>query len=288
MKIAFTVDVEDWYHTSDLNLPVHSWPQYERRVEANTHHILALMDEYQAKGTFFVLGCVAKEFPALVRQIVSRGHELGCHGYWHQMLTRLSPEEVRADIADAKALLEHVSGVSVTAYRAPSWSIEPSTYYTLLILEELGFTIDSSFQPFRTPLSGIAGAPLEPFRPILDGKPLSILEIPSCLNSLLGLRYPFSGGLYLRTLPTWMVKWSTKSVLKERLAMLYVHPWEIDHSQPRITNSPVVRFTHYYNLGRTIAKLRRLLSEFTAVSLQELIMDNGSFPNVNLVKATAR
>lgn len=283
MKIAFTVDVEDWYQTSDLNFPVHSWQQFQRRVEVNTHQILDLMDQHQARGTFFVLGCVAKEFPSLVRQIVSRGHELACHGFWHQMLTRLSPKEVRTDIADAKFLLEHISGVPVSIYRAPSWSIQPSTYYVLEILEELGFAIDSSFQPFKTPLSGIQGAPLEPFHPIIDGRRLSILEVPSCVDTLCGMRYPFSGGLYLRTLPTWMIRSAAKRVAKKRPVMLYIHPWELDQGQPRVARSPVIQFTHYFNLGTTIAKLRNLLSEFRAVPLGELILDM-AVPSVELTK----
>lgn len=281
MKIAFTVDVEDWYHTSDLNIDPGTWGEYERRVVQNTHRVLELMEEYQAKGTFFVLGCIAEEFPALVRDIISHGHELACHGFSHQILTRMTRDEVREDIRRAKLTLEDTGGRLVTAYRAPSWSMEPKTYFTLEVLEELGFLVDSSFQPFRTPLSGVSGSPLAPFYPIVNGHSLNLLEFPSCVSNLGGIRFPFSGGLYLRILPSGVMQKLARHTGGTRPVMTYVHPWEVDPEQPNISPSALIRFTHYYNLKGTSGKIRSLLRTFETSTLSAMIADM-HFPRISL------
>jgi len=263
MLNVMTVDVEDWYQTSDFNFPVTEWSRFERRVEVNTNRILDLFGEYQIKATFFVLGCVAREFPEMVKDIVKRGHEVGSHGTWHQLLTRMTLEDIRRDISDSKHLLEDLTGTAVTCYRAPSWSISSQRYEILTLLDEMGFQVDSSLQPFRTPLSGISNAPIDPFHPIVAGRELRLLEFPPTVLHWGGRNIPFSGGLYMRVWPKWMVKRCLQQVnCIGRTGMVYLHPWEFDVHQPRTRCSSLTRFTHYYNLQSTEAKLRMLLEEF--------------------------
>ncbi|HEU4963922.1 MAG TPA: polysaccharide deacetylase family protein, partial [Bacilli bacterium] len=86
---ALTVDVEDWYHTNGLDIPVEQWGSCEDRVVGSTRELLELFDRYGAQGTFFVLGCVARQHPELVEEIARRGHEVGSHGGWHRMINRM-------------------------------------------------------------------------------------------------------------------------------------------------------------------------------------------------------
>lgn len=281
-SIVLTVDVEDWYHTADLQIPIDQWPLLPRRVEKNTHFLLDMFDEYGATGTFFVLGCVAQESPQLVREIVQRGHELASHGTNHQLLTQMSRDEVREDIYQSKALLEHIAGEEVTAFRAPSWSLEPRTYYVLELLEELGFQLDSSIQPFHTPLSGVHHAPLIPFRPVVGDETLNIVEWPSTVASFAGFRVPFSGGLYLRTWPTWISLHLFNYVAHSQTPMVYLHPWEFDHDQPRVLHRPYVRFTHYFNLSKMARKLRVVLSKYNFVPFRTALLDERRFDKVGL------
>lgn len=259
-RAILTVDVEDWYMTSDLDIPVARWGGYERRVQANTNLILDVLAERNIKGTFFTLACVAKEYPSLVMRIVQEGHELASHGTWHQMLTRLSRNEIREDIRKSKSILEDISGQQVTSYRAPSWSISSRNYDVLEILEELGFLIDSSLQPFSTPLSGVGGAPTQPFRPALGGRTLEIIEVPSTvLNFRPNIRVPFSGGLYMRLWPKMLLPCFFQHAMLKGHAMLYIHPWEFDPDQPVVVKSMLTQFTHYYNLSANMDKLRKIL-----------------------------
>ena len=99
MLNAFTVDVEDYFQVSAFESSVarERWTEFESRVVANTLCIADLLEETHVHGTFFILGWVAERFPDLVRELHSRGHEIGSHSYWHRLIYSQSPEEFRED-----------------------------------------------------------------------------------------------------------------------------------------------------------------------------------------------
>ncbi|HKW51611.1 MAG TPA: polysaccharide deacetylase family protein, partial [Candidatus Eisenbacteria bacterium] len=94
---AFSVDVEDYFQVQAFAqiVPRESWESWPSRVEQNTRRILDLLDEAGSTATFFTLGWVARRYPALVKEIASRGHEVASHGMFHQMLNELTPESFR-------------------------------------------------------------------------------------------------------------------------------------------------------------------------------------------------
>lgn len=282
MRNALTVDLEDWYQTNDFQFPVSAWGHYEDRIINSTRKLLALLSRYGVRATFFILGVVAEKHPSLIREIAEGGHELACHGGYHRLLTEMTLEEFRRDIREAKGKIEEAAQVEIRFFRAPSWSVGPKNYEMLAVLEEEGFTLDSSLQPFRTPLSGVAGAPIDPFYPVIKGKRLRLLEFPSTVLKEGGLTFPFSGGLYLRTMPYPFIRWALRRINEKRLGMVYIHPWELDIDQPRQRASPLIRFAHYHNLHRTEGKLHRLLQDFRFLPLGELLRDH-SFPAVRLI-----
>lgn len=115
-----SVDVEDYFQVEAFadRVDRSKWSDYPSRVEANTRFVLDLFDRCGVKGTFFTLGWVAERFPALVREIVDRGHEPACHSYWHRLVYKLSQDEFREDTRRAKGLIEDACGVAVYGYRA--------------------------------------------------------------------------------------------------------------------------------------------------------------------------
>lgn len=284
MKNALTVDVEDWYMTNDFNFHPDTWNRYEDRIVANTMALLELFDKRNVRGTFFILGCVAERHPQLIKEIRRANHEIGSHGGWHRMLTRMSLNEIREDLRYSKKVLESITSEPVEMFRAPSWSISPDRYEVFHILEEEGFSCDSSVQPFRTPLSGVAGAPHLPFRPVIDGKSVNVVEYPPTVLKIKGVPIPFSGGFYLRAMPYPFIRWALRKVNQERPGMIYVHPWEIDPGQPRLPASSFVKMTHYYGLRGTYKKLDRLLQEFPFATLGE-VMTEVEFPQAHLQSA---
>src|SRR5262249_54925187 len=122
---AMTVDVEDYYHVSAFERCVDrdGWDEFEPRVLASTRKILDVLDEAAVRGTFFILGWVARRHPHLVRDIHAAGHEIGCHSFWHHLVYSQTPAEFRDDLRRARDLLENLTGAAVRAYRAPSFSI---------------------------------------------------------------------------------------------------------------------------------------------------------------------
>ena len=156
-----TIDVEDYFQVAafDKVIPPSTWQSYPSRVEQNTTRILDVFDAHGVKGTFFVVGWTAERFPGLVKKIVERGHEIGCHSYLHQKIYNQTPEEFRQDTKKAKDILEQASGHAVAGYRAPTYSITKKSLWALDILQELGFKWDSSIFPIVHDNYGIPNAP---------------------------------------------------------------------------------------------------------------------------------
>jgi peptidoglycan-N-acetylglucosamine deacetylase len=84
-----------------------------------TPRILDGLNQYGIKATFFILGAHAERFPDLVRRIVSEGHQLGNHGYFHRKLHLKSPSYVKRDIGLGKRAIERASGNMPRFFRAP-------------------------------------------------------------------------------------------------------------------------------------------------------------------------
>lgn len=273
--------MEEWYHAHDLGFGRETWDKLEDRVETSTEAVLEIFLQNGVQATFFILGSIAAKYPHLVRKIAGAGHEIGSHGNWHQLLDKQKPEEFRADLLYSKRVLEDITGQGVTMYRAPSWSISPQTLWALEILEQEGFTCDSSIQPFKTPLSGFSGAPVAPFHPIINGRKLNLIEFPPTVLEMGGMRIPFAGGLYLRALPGWLVRTGLERVNRYRPGMVYLHPWETDPGQPRQKKPWYAWLTHYHNLGKTTQKLANLLPRFRFAPLGELLQ-HSQFPGYPL------
>ena len=257
---VISVDVEDYFQVEAFTDIVEreQWASYPSRVENNTLRMLDLLDEGGVKGAFFVLGWVADRFPALVREIVRRGHEPACHSYWHRLIYNLDPREFRADTLRAKNCIEQAAGVRVEGYRAPSFSITARSLWAFDILAELGFTYDSSVFPIHHGTYGIPAAPRFPFRVDTPSGPL--VEFPITTFRLAGPNLPVGGGGYLRLLPFWYTRLGLRRAQAERIPVIvYVHPWEIDPEQPVLPGRWKSRLRHYRNLGKTAARLQRLL-----------------------------
>jgi len=259
---VFSVDVEDYFQVEAFAdvIPRSGWDGYTSRVEANTRRILDLLDAHGVRGTFFILGWVAERYPALVREIVARGHEPACHSYWHRLVYSLTPEEFRADTLRAKTVIEQSAGVAVRGYRAPSYSIVTRSLWALDVLAELGFSYDSSIFPVHHDVYGIPDAPRAPFRLVTGSGP--IVEYPITTFRLRGAgNFPVGGGGYLRLLPFWYTRLGVRRAWSQALPLIaYIHPWEIDPGQPRLSGRLKSRVRHYTNLSATVGKLKQLFN----------------------------
>ena len=138
--------------------------------------VLALLREYRASATFFVPGSTAVTFPHAVGAIVAEGHEIGHHGWVHEPLGRLSPEQEQNVLMRGLAALDRVLGVRPLGYRSPSWDNSRATVRLLL---EQGFEYDSSLmgndvEPYWCRVDDFASQD-EGFR---WGTPVPLVELP--------------------------------------------------------------------------------------------------------------
>lgn len=277
MKNALTIDVEDYFQVTAFAGVVNrrDWAVYPSRVQENTLRVLDLLDEFSLKGTFFVLGWIAEHFPSLIRVISSRGHEVACHGYGHELIYNQGPDAFRRDLRRAKDMLEKIIGRPVLGYRAPSYSITTQSMWALDILIEEGFQYDSSIFPILHDNYGIPGA--ERFPHVIERPAGRILEFPltTFLVHALGRQFaaPVAGGGYLRLLPVWLVHQAMRRIntREHQPVVLYFHPWEIDPDQPRIRAGFKSRFRHYLNLDQTEDKVRFLLGRLHFAPMSKIL-----------------
>lgn len=276
---ALTIDVEEHFqvHAFEGVSDRSKWDRYPSRVVTNTHRILDLLDYYGVYATFFVLGWVADRHPGLVAEIVSRGHDVATHGYWHELVYRQTPEEFAADLGQSvEAIWRATGGLQVRGYRAPTFSITEQSMWALPILREHGIQYDSSIFPVAVHDSyGVGDASR-----FANKTDFGVWEFPVSTLRLGNQNLPVAGGGYFRLFPLAVTRAAIRRLnAQAQPAVIYLHPWEFDPTQPRIDDAPwLSRFRHYVNLSRTENRLRALLQEFKFAPISEVFADclNGS------------
>jgi polysaccharide deacetylase family protein (PEP-CTERM system associated) len=268
MQHAFTVDVEDWYHGIPVSDQVKSTA--ERRLGKGLAPILEALSNHGSRGTFFLLGPIAEEHPAWVKRIAAAGHEIGCHGWSHDLIYTMTRERFREETLRNKRVLEDLTGREVSAYRAAYFSITRESFWALEELAGLGFKYDSSIFPVKNWRYGIPDFKDAP--QTIETPQGPIRELPISVREVLGRKIPVSGGAYFRIYPFSLTR---ANILHReasgRPAVFYLHPWELDPEHPRLAFDWKARTTHYINLKSSAGKLKRLFETFSFAPLGEVL-----------------
>lgn len=272
-------DVEEWFHAENLKavLPTKDWTRLESRVEANTHALLDALAEADAKATCFVLGWVARQYPALVRRMVAEGHEIASHSDTHQRLYSLSRSDLAMDLRRARDTLEQLSGTRVWGIRAPMFSISDAV---LDHLAEAGYWYDSSFYDFKAhDRYGQLATAIDPEQAVVEVRP-GLLELPMSRVHIGPAALPWSGGGYFRLIPARLYRWGVRRRLAQRSwFMFYFHPWELDTGETPPPNlSRGLRFRAYVGRGRMRRDLRVLLQSFGSSRIDQTLRRMGYVP----------
>lgn len=139
-----------------------SWGQYGARV--GVPRILDLLARHGVPATFYVPAVAALLHPDEQRRVVAEGHEIGIHGWIHE-LNSVLPYEAERDLTFRAAdTLERIAGVRPVGMRTPSWDFSPST---LRIERELGLLYDSSLM-----------ADEDCYELVEAGEPTGLVEVP--------------------------------------------------------------------------------------------------------------
>ena len=237
-----TVMLEDYFHVSAFNQLIRreQWYRFETRFERNTLKALDMLDRFNIKASFYVLGWVAEKQPELIREVARRGHELA-------------------------------SGQRVLGYRASRRWSSPSDLWALDILAEEGFAHDSSLVPLSRAFSG------EPWRRFAHKHRVGekeIWEFPTSTTSVLGWMLPIAGGNYFRQLPHTLLKHAVEHWHQTYDApfVMYTHVWELDPEQPRLSGiSPLTRFRHYRNLDKMAWVLEDYFKKYSFMGIADYL-----------------
>jgi len=136
--------------------------QYGNRM--GIPRILKTLADNDIKATFFVPAVVGLLYPDEQRRVVAEGHEIGLHGWIHELNTKVPPQDERDLHFRAADTLEKITGVRPVGMRTPSWDF---SQVTLKIQRELGLLYDSSLM-----------ADDDPYEIVEDGEPTGIVELP--------------------------------------------------------------------------------------------------------------
>jgi peptidoglycan-N-acetylglucosamine deacetylase len=139
-----------------------SWGQYGSRVAIP--RIVSLLRKYDVVASFYVPAVVALLYPDEQRGIAAEGHEIGMHGWIHELNSPLSYESERDLMLRSFDVLEQTTGVRPVGMRTPSWDFSP---HTLRIAREMQLAYDSSLM-----------ADEDCYELLLDGEPTGVVELP--------------------------------------------------------------------------------------------------------------
>jgi polysaccharide deacetylase family protein (PEP-CTERM system associated) len=251
--------------------------------------IFNILERTNTKATFFCLGWIAETYPGVVKEIVSRGYEVGTHTRMHQLVYEQSPEEFEKDLAYSIKTLEDITGQKVKYFRAPGFSITENEKWAFEILVKHGIEVDCSIFPaprahggfasYKTPAPSIiklnnnnnksttetsSQQPKpSPFGGVGGGQDL--LELPINYTTLFNKSIIFSGGGYFRLFPYSLIKKWTK---QSDYVMSYLHPRDFDAGQPVIKELSALRkFKSYVGLKKAEHKLEKWLTDFEFVDI---------------------
>jgi polysaccharide deacetylase family protein (PEP-CTERM system associated) len=244
-----------------------------REAVNHFYETLRFLDKIGTKATLFFQGELAYHYPEIVKEGWKSGHEIASHGYNHIPLWEMTPEEFKNDLALSLKVLEDIVGQKVKGYRAPRFSLTPTTQWAWEIMADIGIEYSSSVSPLRFPSIE------SPVR-VANGK---LLELPISCITILGKKWNVSGGRMLRFLPIRVIA-SFFGELNEKCKpfVLYLHTYELANSlKPRLRNlsltakGKIFLYFSLYNflLGRIPHCISELSRRFSFAPITDLLRD---------------
>ena len=220
-----SIDFEDYNH--DLKRSLGLWNSGRIKVKSLWEKYYQINQIYKNSktqkgkyGTFFCTAVIAEKEPSLIKQIVSDGHEIGCHYYYHDSIINEDLKTFDLMLSQARDKLEDVSGTKIIGFRAPMFKINKRSPDQYKIVERL-FQYDSSF---------FCNSPNELlfFKNKMNINNLTLIPIFS--KKFCG-KYLRLGGTYLKLFPlsySYMMIEDCKR--RKIIPQVYLHPYEFGKS----------------------------------------------------------
>lgn len=178
--------------------------------------ILDLLDREGIKATFFTPGAVVEDHPAVIEDMLKRGHELAHHSHTHPWLPKLSEAEEREEMEKGIAAIKAASGKAPVGYRSPHGEFGPAT---MNLIHEYGFGYSSNFFDDDSP-----------YLHAKDGKATKLVELPYAWSLDDAPYFLFSAhhfGRVVQTPDAVLEVWKAEFdglYAEDRMFMLVMHP----------------------------------------------------------------
>jgi peptidoglycan-N-acetylglucosamine deacetylase len=166
-RCAFALSFDSDHETNELrdggkSIGRMAWGQYGARV--GVPRIAALLKRHDMRASFYVPAVTALLYPEEQKSLTAAGHEIGIHGWIHELNSGLSYEDERELMLRSSDTLTKITGKRPVGLRTPSWDFSP---HTLRIEKEMGLLYDSSLM-----------ADEDCYELLLDGAPSGVVELP--------------------------------------------------------------------------------------------------------------
>ena len=125
-----------------------------------TAHAAGTTETPGFKGSFYVPGYVAETNPDILPAILDGGHEIGLHGYFHEIVAEASDAEFTGALEASFELFVKQTGQAPVGFRSPAWEMTP---HMLAEVKRLGLAYDSSLSGFDHPyeIDGVVELPVQ-------------------------------------------------------------------------------------------------------------------------------
>ncbi len=264
-----TFDIEEWFHVLDHSTTKgeKQWINFEYRLEHNLEKILAILEKYNQKATFFCLGWLIKNHKHLLKKIDSYGYEIATHSNMHQLVYEQKIEIFNQDLEISIKSLEDVTGKKVRAYRAPGFSLKEENRWVFESLKKYGIEIDCSIFPAFRAHGGFENFSFAGPSMIEFNSGSLLKELPMSLAIIAGKKIAFSGGGYFRAIPYPVTRYLMKN---SSYNMTYFHPHDFDKDRPIIPDLSYLRkVKSKIGTKGALKKLEKLIQEFNFIDIDE-------------------
>lgn len=175
---------------------------------------LDILNAFDQRCTFFIVGAYAQKYPDRVQKIVNQGHEIASHSMWHEDMALKGKKEFIEDVAESKKILEDISGQTIFGFRAPAFSIK---YHQIPWLSEAGIQYDASTTQSARLYGGDNLGP--------QSENSLVKVFPFSGHKYMSHEYTLFGGGYLRILPSFLVPYLLNN---ENFDTVYLHCHDFD------------------------------------------------------------
>lgn len=160
---CFSVDVDAtspwlWQHRETVPNTLAALEHRRYGMRKGLARMVTMLDRLGIKGSFFVPGIVAQDNPDLLPGLVERGHEIGLHGFYHEIVSQTSDGRFSDALEASIDLFVAQTGQRPKGFRSPAWELTPHMLRELKRMDLWDSSLMGDDVPYR--IEGVTELPV--------------------------------------------------------------------------------------------------------------------------------